>query len=105
MDVPANLYSRTGTSFRGHGKSMVDGVYFSFGGAVLVELVGCKSEPAKHVTTGRPLTNWAGNLEYSTGNVHYPKTVEEIQQVVKRCNKLKALGSRHSFSKIADSNE
>jgi alditol oxidase len=49
------------------------------------------------------LKNWAGNLEYSTGNVHYPKTVEEVQAVVKKCNKLTALGSRHSFNKIADS--
>jgi xylitol oxidase len=51
------------------------------------------------------LKNWAGNLEYSTGNVHYPKTVEQIQEVVKKCKKLKALGSRHSFNKIADSTE
>lgn len=51
------------------------------------------------------LKNWAGNLEYSTGNVHYPKTVEQLQEVVKKCKKLKALGSRHSFNKIADSTE
>jgi xylitol oxidase len=51
------------------------------------------------------LKNWAGNLEYSTGNVHYPKTVEEVQQVVKKCDKLTVLGSRHSFNKIADSTQ
>ena len=26
------------------------------------------------------LKNWAGNLEYSTGNVHYPKTVETLKR-------------------------
>jgi xylitol oxidase len=73
------------------------------GGAMLSELVGCKSEPDASVATNEKLSNWAGNLEYSTANVHYPKSVEEVQEVVKKCNKLKPLGSRHSFSKIADS--
>ena len=75
------------------------------GGVVLSEVIGCKSEPSKPVVTGKPLSNWAGNLEYSTANVHYPKSLEEVQEVVKKCSKLKALGSRHSFSKIADSSE
>ena len=69
-------------------------------------MLGCKSEPSKPApATGEPLSNWAGNLEYSTGNVHYPKSLEEVQEVVKKCDKLKALGSRHSFSHIADSTE
>ncbi len=50
-----------------------------------------------------PLTNWAGNLTYGTGNVFYPKTVEEVQALVKKLNKLRTLGSRHSFNTIADS--
>jgi len=49
-----------------------------------------------------PLKNWAGNLEYSTGNVHYPTTVEQVQEIVRRCSKLRGLGSRHSFNKIAE---
>lgn len=51
------------------------------------------------------LKNWAGNLEYSTDDVHYPKTVQQVQEVVKKCDKLRALGSRHSFNRIADSTE
>jgi alditol oxidase len=51
----------------------------------------------------QPRTNWAGNYTYSTNNLHLPKTVEEVQKVVKRCDKLKALGARHSFNGIADS--
>ena len=49
------------------------------------------------------LTNWAGNLTFSTGNVFYPKTVEEVQTLVKQHDKLKVLGTRHCFNNIADS--
>src|SRR6478735_5130968 len=49
-----------------------------------------------------PLTNWAGNLTYGTSNVYYPKTVAEVQEVVKKCDKLTALGSKHSFNTIAN---
>ena len=50
-------------------------------------------------------TNWSGNYQYGTDRLHLPKTVEEVQQVVKKCSKLKALGARHSFNGIADSRE
>src|SRR5580698_10181315 len=50
-----------------------------------------------------PRTNWAGNLTFSTDHVHTPASVDEVRQVVKSCAKLRALGSRHSFSDIADS--
>jgi len=50
-----------------------------------------------------PRENWAGNITYSTGNVHTPATVDEVRAVVKGCAKLRALGSRHSFNTIADS--
>jgi len=51
------------------------------------------------------LKNWAGNLTYSTGNVLYPKTVEEVQNLVKKHTKLKTLGTRHCFNTIADSKD
>src|SRR6187455_1777950 len=69
------------------------------GGAALSRLVACKPKPMKE-----HLKNWAGNLEYSTADVHYPKTVEEIQDIVRKCNQLRGLGSQHSFNRIADSN-
>ncbi|MDT0690309.1 FAD-binding protein [Salegentibacter sp. F188] len=50
-------------------------------------------------------TNWAENLTYSTDNVHYPTTLEQVQEVVKKCSKIRTLGSRHSFNSIADSTE
>ena len=48
-------------------------------------------------------TNWAGNYTYSTDRLYEPKSVEEVRQIVKSCNKVKALGTRHSFNGIADS--
>src|SRR5947209_3095066 len=48
-------------------------------------------------------TNWSGNYKYSTDHLEKPKTVEDLQQVVKKCDKLRALGARHSFNRIADS--
>ena len=70
------------------------------GGVLLSRLEGCAPQDNKE-----HLKNWAGNLEYSTGNVHYPKTIAEVQELVKKYEKIKALGSRHSFNKIADSTQ
>ena len=47
--------------------------------------------------------NWAGNYFYRAARIHQPERVEEIQELVARSDKLKALGTRHSFNDIADS--
>lgn len=49
-----------------------------------------------------PLTNWAGNLEYAAMAVHEPLSLEQVREVVMRSPSLRALGSRHSFNRIAD---
>src|SRR6478672_2663857 len=51
------------------------------------------------------LKNWAGNIEYSTDQVYYPKTVDEVQTLVKKMDRLRALGTRHCFNRIADSKD
>ena len=51
------------------------------------------------------LKNWAGNLTFSTDHVFYPKSVQEVQQLVKKYDKLKVLGTRHCFNNIADSKD
>ena len=61
--------------------------------------------PLMSFTSKEKLTNWAGNLEYSTDVVFYPETVAEVQQLVKEHNKIKALGTRHCFNTIADSKD
>ena len=65
-------------------------------GSVFSHLVSGQ-EPAE------PRENWAGNLNYSTDKLFTPASVEEVQQVIAKAAKLRALGSRHSFSTIADS--
>lgn len=76
-------------------------------GAVFAPLTGCQrpgaSPAAPAALTSEKLKNWAGNLEYSTGKVAYPETVEQAQAVVKQSDKLRALGTQHCFNKIADS--
>jgi len=49
------------------------------------------------------LSNWAGNIEFSTSQVFYPGTVAEVQNLVQNHTHLKALGARHCFNRIADS--
>ena len=50
-------------------------------------------------------TNWAGNYDYRAERIHRPKTVDEVQELVVGCRKVKALGTRHSFNDIADTGE
>jgi len=47
--------------------------------------------------------NWAGNITYSTADVAAPANLDELRALMKKTGKLRALGSRHSFNRIADS--
>jgi len=49
------------------------------------------------------LKNWAGNIEYSTGELDSANSVEQVQEFVKSQPRLKVLGTRHCFNRIADS--
>jgi alditol oxidase len=60
-----------------------------------------RSTRGKPQAVGR--TNWAGNYSYSARRLDMPKSVEEVQEIVKTRRRLKALGARHSFNAIADS--
>ena len=51
------------------------------------------------------LKNWAGNLEYSTDHLYAATSLEQVQDYVRKENKLKVLGTRHCFNNIADSKE
>lgn len=48
------------------------------------------------------MKNWAGNLEYASADVQRPESVAELGKVVARSAKVKALGSRHSFNTVGD---
>lgn len=49
------------------------------------------------------MTNWAGNVLYGAERVVAPETVEEAQELVAAEPAIRALGTRHSFSRLADS--
>jgi xylitol oxidase len=48
-------------------------------------------------------TNWAGNVTFGAARIHHPASVGELQALVAREDKIRALGTAHSFSDIADS--
>lgn len=46
-------------------------------------------------------TNWAGNHTYR-GRIERPRSISELQEVVAREARVRALGSRHSFTDLTD---
>jgi alditol oxidase len=51
------------------------------------------------------MRNWAGNYEYRARVVHTPRSLDELRRVVAGAERIRAVGSRHSFTGIADSDE
>jgi alditol oxidase len=47
--------------------------------------------------------NWAGNVTFSATSLARPHTVEELQELVAGHERVRALGTGHSFNRIADS--
>jgi xylitol oxidase len=50
-------------------------------------------------------TNWAGNYTYRATRIHRPRTFDELRAIVVAAPRIRVLGSRHSFTAIADSDE
>lgn len=48
-------------------------------------------------------TNWSRYYDYRASVLHRPTNLEELSRIVERAPRIRALGSRHSFSGIADS--
>ena len=52
------------------------------------------------------MRNWAGNLTYHATSLHEPRSVAEVQAIVRdiarRSGRVRAVGTRHSFSDVAD---
>lgn len=46
------------------------------------------------------LKNWGGNLEYQSAEILAPESIDELAAVV-RSGKLRPIGTKHSFSKLA----
>ena len=47
-------------------------------------------------------TNWAGNYSYRAARLVRPRSVDELCEVVAESRAVRALGSRHSFSDLTD---
>jgi xylitol oxidase len=59
--------------------------------------------PLVNATPDEKLKNWAGNFEFSTERVATATSLEQVRDFVKRESRLRALGTRHCFNRIADS--
>ncbi|CAN5273866.1 alditol oxidase [soil metagenome] len=49
-----------------------------------------------------PMRNWAGNIRFEARGLHRPRSVRELQHLVAHAERLRALGTGHSFNAIAD---
>ncbi|MEQ9637499.1 MAG: FAD-binding protein [Devosia marina] len=49
--------------------------------------------------------NWAGNIAFAARTVVRPRTFAELQDIVRRSDKVRVLGSGHSFNTIADTDD
>ncbi len=50
-------------------------------------------------------SNWAGNYIYRADKLHRPSGLEQVQEIIANAPRVRVLGSRHSFTDIADSSE
>jgi xylitol oxidase len=46
--------------------------------------------------------NWAGNLTYSASRVAHPTSIDEAREMITSADRVRILGTRHSFNDIAD---
>ncbi|MGW4462647.1 D-arabinono-1,4-lactone oxidase [Micromonospora sp. NPDC004704] len=49
-----------------------------------------------------PRTNWAGNITFGARRFHHPSSVTELRRIVAGSERVRALGTAHSFNRIAD---
>lgn len=50
-------------------------------------------------------TNWAGNVIFSAKRTHQPTSIEQLRELVAASNRIRALGTGHSFNRIADTTD
>ncbi len=54
------------------------------------------------MTHERAGSNWAGNVDYVATGLARPRSVDELQDLVAASPRIRAIGTRHSFSCVAD---
>jgi alditol oxidase len=60
------------------------------------------TRPVNTCSVNTRLVNWAGNVSYQCSDFRSPSSVRELQALVARSRRLRAVGTRHSFSELAD---
>src|SRR5579871_3382853 len=70
-----------------------------------VMMAGTALTPLVDFAQDNRITNWAGNLTYSTASVVRVGSVPEAVEAIRRYDRLKVLGTRHCFNTIADSHD
>src|SRR5580704_340516 len=70
-----------------------------------VMIAGTALTPLTDFAQGNPLTNWAGNITYGTTDLIRADSIADAAATVKRYDRIKVLGTRHCFNKIADSHD
>lgn len=73
------------------------------GANLVLPMIACDAESDKQ--QGPVRSNWAGNFTYSTRILDEPDKEAALLSAVKDQDKVKILGTRHSFNAIADSQE
>ena len=48
------------------------------------------------------MRNWAGNLAYHARAIHRPRSIDELRSLVRSSRRVRALGTRHAFNGLAD---
>jgi xylitol oxidase len=46
--------------------------------------------------------NWAEHVAFGAVSTHFPRSVGEVQEIVRAADKVRVVGARHSFNHIAD---
>src|SRR6478735_4094351 len=72
------------------------------GSALTGSIVSADSGRKPMPSESHSMKNWAGNLEYSSADVSRPESVAELASIVAASPRIKALGSRHSFNRVGD---
>lgn len=50
-------------------------------------------------------TTWSGHHRYAATTLHHPRTLAELCDIVARAPRIRALGTRHAFTDLADAPE
>ena len=68
-------------------------------------MAGSALSPLVDWAQGEKITNWAGNLTYSTSSLHKAASFDEARGWIRNQPHFKVLGTRHCFNDIADSKD